>query len=85
MVRLQDILENVRLIQSYLLGMDRPAFEADRRGAAESCLERVSAAASEALTIRIAQGPSGLPGKQHAIVDDAQDLYDPIRCFPVDE
>ncbi len=48
-LRLQDILDNVRLIQSYLLGMDRAAFDADRRtrDAVERCLERVSAAATK--------------------------------------
>ena len=48
-VRLQDILDNVRLIQSYLLGMDRAAFDADRRtrDAVERCLERLSEAATK--------------------------------------
>ena len=30
-IRLQDILDNIRLIQSYLQGMDRAGFDADRR------------------------------------------------------
>ena len=48
-IRLRDILDNVRLIQSYLLGMDRAAFDADRRtrDAVERCLERVSEAATQ--------------------------------------
>lgn len=48
-IRLQDILDNVRLIQSYVLGMDRAAFDADRRtrDAVERCLERVSEAATK--------------------------------------
>ena len=48
-IRLQDILDNVRLIQSYVLGMDRAAFDADRRtrDAVERCLEGVSEAATK--------------------------------------
>jgi uncharacterized protein with HEPN domain len=48
-IRLKDILENARLIQSYLLGMDRAGFDADRRtrDAVERCLERVSEAATK--------------------------------------
>jgi hypothetical protein len=48
-IRLQDILDNIRLIQSYLVGMDRAAFDSDSRtrDAVERCLERVSEAASK--------------------------------------
>jgi uncharacterized protein with HEPN domain len=48
-VRLLDILDNVRQVQSYTQGMDRVAFEADRRtrDAVERCLERISEAASK--------------------------------------
>ena len=46
-VRFLDILDNIRLINSYVEGMDRPAFDADSRtrDAVERCLERVSEAA----------------------------------------
>ena len=39
-----DILDNIRLIQSYLEGMDRSEFEADSRtrDAVERCLERIT-------------------------------------------
>ena len=45
--RFLDILDNIRLIQSYVEGMDRVAFNADSRtrDAIERCLERVSEAA----------------------------------------
>jgi len=48
-VRFLDILENIRLIQSYVAGMDRTAFEADSRtrDAVERCLERISEAATK--------------------------------------
>ncbi len=44
-----DILDNIRLIQRYLEGMDRPAFDADSRtrDAVERCLERLSEAATK--------------------------------------
>jgi uncharacterized protein with HEPN domain len=47
-IRFLDILDNIRLIQSYLQGMDRAAFDADSRtrDAIERCLERVSEAAA---------------------------------------
>src|SRR5271165_4275499 len=40
-IRFLDILDNIRLIESYLLGMDRAAFDADSRtrDAVERCLE----------------------------------------------
>jgi uncharacterized protein with HEPN domain len=48
-VRFLDILDNIRLIQSYLQGMDRTAFDADSRtrDAVERCLERLSEAAAK--------------------------------------
>ena len=47
--RFLDILDNIRLIQGYLQGMDRAAFEADSRtrDAVERCLERLSEAATK--------------------------------------
>jgi uncharacterized protein with HEPN domain len=47
--RFLDIIENIRLIQTYVAGMDRAAFDADSRtrDAVERCLERVSEAASK--------------------------------------
>ena len=48
-IRLRDILENIRLIESYVVGMDRAAIDADRRtrDAVERCLERLSEAATK--------------------------------------
>jgi uncharacterized protein with HEPN domain len=47
--RFLDILDNIRLIQTYLHGMDRAAFDVDSRtrDAVERCLERISEAASK--------------------------------------
>ena len=63
-IRLQDILD-VRLIQSYVPGMDRAAFEADRRtrDAVERCLERVSEAATK-LGDEADQLRRGRPGRR---------------------
>jgi uncharacterized protein with HEPN domain len=46
---LQDIVDNAGLIQSYVQGMQREAFESDRRtrDAVECCLERISEAATK--------------------------------------
>jgi len=43
-IRFFDILDYIRLIQSYVEGMDRVAFDADSRtcDAVERCLERLS-------------------------------------------
>ena len=48
-IRFLDILDNTRLVQSYLQGMDRAAFDSDSRtrDAVERCLERVSEAAAK--------------------------------------
>jgi uncharacterized protein with HEPN domain len=47
-IRFLDILDNIRLIQSYVEGRDRVAFDADSRTreAVERCLERLSEAAT---------------------------------------
>jgi len=47
--RFLDIVENIRLVQGYIHGMDRAAFEADSRtrDVVERCLERVSEAATK--------------------------------------
>jgi uncharacterized protein with HEPN domain len=48
-IRFLDILDNIRLIQRYVEGMDRVAFDADSRtrDAVERCLERLSEAATK--------------------------------------
>ena len=62
-VQLQDIVDNGRLIQSYVQGMDRAAFESDRRtgDAVERCLERISEAAAKLgpQAEALAPGPPG--------------------------
>ncbi|HET6239846.1 MAG TPA: HepT-like ribonuclease domain-containing protein [Acetobacteraceae bacterium] len=47
-IRFLDILDNIRLVQSYVQGIDRAAFESDRRtrDAVGRCLERGSEAAT---------------------------------------
>lgn len=60
-VRFLDILDNIRLIQAYLQGMDCAAFAADSRtrDAVERCLERLSEAAAKlgAQAEALAPGP----------------------------
>lgn len=64
--RFLDILDNIRLIQSDLQGMDRAAFAADSRtrDAVERCLERLSEAAAK----RGAQADELAPGLPWAAV-----------------
>ncbi len=56
-----DILDNIRLIQRYVEGMDRVAFDADSRtrDAVERCLERLSESATKlgAQADELAPGP----------------------------
>jgi uncharacterized protein with HEPN domain len=56
-----DILDNIRLIQAYLHGLDRASFDADSRtrDAVERCLERLSEAATKpgAQADELAPGP----------------------------
>ena len=87
-IRLQDILDNVRLIQSYVLGMDRAAFDADRRtrDAVERCLERVSEAATK-LGDEADQLAPGLPWKAVRtlgnVLRHAYDQVDPARIWEI--
>ncbi len=59
--RFQHILDNIETIQAYTKGMDRVAFEADRRtvDAVERCLGRLSEAARKLddLAAVVAPGP----------------------------
>ena len=87
-IRLQDILENVQLIQSYVLGMDRTAFDADRRtrDAVERCLERVSEAATKLgeAADELAPGPPWKAVRALGnVLRHASDQVDPTRIWEI--
>ena len=87
-IRLQDILENIQLIQSYLLGMDRAAFDADRRtrDAVERCLERVSEAATKLgeAADELAPGPPWKAVRALGnVLRHAYDQVDPTRIWEI--
>ena len=82
------MLENVRLIQSYLLGMDRAAFDADRRtrDAVERCLERVSEAAAKLgdSADELAPGPPWKAVRALGnVLRHAYDQVDPARIWEI--
>ncbi len=86
--RFLDILDNIRLIESYVAGMDRMAFEADSRtrDAVERCLGRLS----EAATKLGAQADELAPGMPwHAVrafgnvLRHAYDQVDPARIWEI--
>ncbi len=86
--RFLDILENIRLIQSYLRGMDRAAFEADSRtrDAVERCLERLSEAATK-LGSQADELAPGLPWPAVRafanVFRHAYDQVDPTRIWEI--
>jgi uncharacterized protein with HEPN domain len=87
-VRFQDILDNVQLIRSYVKGMDRAAFDADRRtrDAVERCLERISEAAAKlgANAQRLALGPPWQAVRSFGnVVRHAYDQVDPVRIWEI--
>ena len=87
-IRLQDILDNVRLIQSYLLGMDRAAFDADRRtrDAVERCRQRVSEAATKLgdAADDLAPGPPWKAVRALGnVLRHAYDQVDPARIWEI--
>jgi len=87
-VRFQDILENVQLIRDYLTGMDRAAFENDRRtrDAVERCLERISEAAAKlgAEAERLAPGPPWQAVRSFGnIMRHAYDQVDATRIWEI--
>ena len=87
-IRLQDILDNIRLIQSYLHGMDRAAFDADRRtrDAVERCLERLSEAATKlgAQAEDLAPGPPWQAVRSFGnVLRHAYDQVDPARIWEI--
>jgi len=83
--RLIDILDNIRLIQTYIVSMDRAAFEADSRtrDAVERCLARISEAASKLGP----QAESLAPGPHwpavRAFGNVLRHAYDQVECEQV--
>ena len=87
-IRFLDILDNIRLIESYLLGMDRAAFDADSRtrDAVERCLERLSEAAAKlgAQADELAPGPPWQAVRAFGnVLRHAYDQVDPARIWEI--
>jgi uncharacterized protein with HEPN domain len=87
-IRFRDILDNIRLIQSYLRGMDRAAFEADNRtrDAVERCLERLSEAAAKLgdQAEELAPGPPWQAVRAFGnVLRHAYDQVDPVRIWEI--
>ena len=87
-VRLRDIKDNIRLIQSYAQGMDRATFEADRRtrDAIERCLKRISEAATK-LRPQVQELAPGPPWQAVRAFGNAlrhaYDQIDPARIWEI--
>jgi len=87
-IRFLDILDNIRLIQSYVEGMDRVAFDADSRtrDAVERCLERLSEAATK-LGAQADEFAPGLPWVAVRafgnVLRHAYDQVDPKRIWEI--
>jgi uncharacterized protein with HEPN domain len=87
-VRFLDILDNIRLIQAYLQGMDCAAFAADSRtrDAVERCLERLSEAAAKlgAQAEALAPGPPWQAVRAFGnVLRHAYDQVDPARIWEI--
>ena len=86
--RFLDILDNIRLIESYLEGMDRAAFEADSRtrDAVERCLERLNEAAAK-LGAQADEMAPGLPWPAIRafgnVLRHAYNQVDPARIWEI--
>jgi uncharacterized protein with HEPN domain len=86
--RFLDILDNIRLIQRYLEGMDRPAFDADSRtrDAVERCLERLSEAATKlgSQAEELAPGPPWPAVRAFGnVLRHAYDQVEPSRIWEI--
>jgi uncharacterized protein with HEPN domain len=86
--RFPDILDNIRLIQRYLEGMDRPAFEADSRtrDAGVRCLERLSEAATKlgSQAEELAPGPPWPAVRAFGnVLRHAYDQVEPSRIWEI--
>lgn len=87
-IRFLDILDNIRLIQGYVDGMDRVAFNADSRtrDAVERCLERLSEAATKlgAQADELAPGPPWVAVRAFGnVLRHAYDQVDPKRIWEI--
>lgn len=87
-VRFLDILDNIRLIQTYLQGMDRAAFDADSRtrDAIERCLERLSEATAKLgeQADELAPGPPWHAVRAFGnVLRHAYDQVDPTRIWEI--
>jgi uncharacterized protein with HEPN domain len=87
-IRFQDIVDNIRLIQSYVHGMDGTAFESDRRtrDAVERCLERISEAATKlgSQAQELAPGPPWQAVRAFGnALRHAYDQIDPARIWEI--
>ena len=82
--RFLDILDNIRLIQGYLQGMDRAAFEADSR--TRDAVERLSEAATK-LGSQADELAPGLPWPAVRafgnVLRHAYDQVDPARIWEI--
>ena len=87
-VRFRDILDNIRLIESYLQGMDRAAFDVDSRtrDAVERCLERLSEAVAKLgpQAEQLAPGPPWPAVRAFGnVLRHAYDRLDPGRIWEI--
>ena len=86
--RFLDIQDNIRLIQSYIAGMERAAFDADSRtrDAVERSIERLSEAATK-LGAQADELAPGMPWRAVRAVGDvlqhAYDQVDPARIWEI--
>jgi len=86
--RFLDILDNIRLIRSYVEGMDRVAFDADSRtrDGVERCLERTSEAATK-LGPQADELAPGMPWRAVRafgnVLRHAYDQVDPARIWEI--
>jgi uncharacterized protein with HEPN domain len=81
-LRLEDIIENARAIQSYIVGMDSAAFEEDQKtcDAVERCLERISEAAAKLGDLAEALMPEQPWQQVRSLGNRLRHEYDEIRA-----
>ncbi len=79
--RLEDIIENVQAIQSYVAGMDVTAFKGDQKtyDAVERCLERISEAAAKLGDLASSLVPGQPWPEIRALGNRLRHEYDSIR------
>ena len=79
-IRFSDILENIALIEAYVVGLDQALFTRDRRtrDAVERCLQRISEAALKLGT----QAEQLAPGPPWSSVSEGSRQCPPARLRP---